>query len=502
MQENVPILELINITKTFPGVKALSNVTLRVNKGDTLGLVGENGAGKSTLMKILTGVYPMDSGEIILEGNPVKIHNPIDAASKGIAIIYQELSLIRQLNAVENMYLGVWKRNKLGLIDWKTMRQETKKVLNEFGMDFSVDVPVRQLSVAQCQMIEIIRAVSSGAKIIVMDEPTSSLTEKEVDLLFKMIKDLHSRNITVIYISHRLEELFHICNRVSVLKDGFNSGEFKIEEATMNKIITAMIGRTLDAYYPKRPGYVQNPEVVLKVDNVTLDNRVKGVSFEVHKGEILGFAGLVGAGRTEIMRSIFKAEKFATGDVYVNGKKVKIRQPSDAIKAGIAFSTEDRKNEGLILVFPVSHNVSMARIDRIANKIGLLNLKKENALAESYRNKLTIRTPSVSKRTMELSGGNQQKVVVAKWLNTDAKVYIFDEPTRGIDVATKAEIYQLMVDVAEAGNAVIMVSSELPEVLGVSDRIIVIHEGKITGEFTKAEATEEKVMHAAVGGIN
>ena len=502
MQESKPILELINITKTFPGVKALSNVTLRVNQGDTLGLVGENGAGKSTLMKILTGVYPMDSGEIILEGNPVKINNPLDASNKGIAIIYQELSLIRQLNAVENMYLGKWKRNKFGSIDWKSMRDDVKKILSEFGLDIKVDVPTRELSVAQCQMIEIIRAVSSGAKIIVMDEPTSSLTNKEVDLLFQMIKDLHKRGITIIYISHRLEELFHVCNRVCVLKDGCNSGEFDIQNVTMNKIITAMIGRTLESYYPSRPNYVQNKEVILHTENVCLDTRVKGVGFDVHKGEILGFAGLVGAGRTEIMRSIFKAEKFSTGDVYVNEKLIKIKRPADAIKAGIAFATEDRKNEGLILVSPVSHNVTLANLNGVSNKAGVISLKKENVQAEEYRKRLTIRTPSVTKKAGELSGGNQQKVVVAKWLNTNAKVFIFDEPTRGIDVGSKAEIYQLMVDVADAGNAVIMVSSELPEILGVSDRILVVHEGQITGEFTRKEATEEKIMQAAVGGIN
>lgn len=500
MEERVPILELSMICKSFPGVKALNDVTLVVYPGDTLGLVGENGAGKSTLMKILSGVYTKDSGQISIEGQPVEMANPIDATNKGVAIIYQELSLIRQLTAVENMFLGKWMCTRYGLVDWKGMRRQVKQTFDDFGLDIPLDVPVGQLSVAQGQMIEIIRAVSSGAKIIVMDEPTSSLTSKEVDLLFRIIKDLHQRGITVIYISHRLEELFHICNRVCVLKDGCNSDEFTIEEASMDNIITAMIGRTLENYYPHRGGYRQSDEVMLRVEDMRLGDSVKGVSFQLYRGEILGFSGLVGAGRTELMRAIFKAEKNATGKVYVNGKQVNIRQPKDAIKAGIAFATEDRKHEGLVLVDSVSHNISLANIDRVSGKLGLLDLKKERELAEQYVKKLTIRTPSIHKNVGELSGGNQQKVVISKWLNTDAKIYIFDEPTRGIDVGSKAEIYQLMVDVAEQGNAVIMVSSELPEILGISDRILVVQDGRITGEFTRAEATEEKIMQAAVGG--
>ena len=356
--------------------------------------------------------------------------------------------MFQDMTAIENMFVGKWLRNKSGFVDWKGMREHVEKVFEEYSLHVPIDVPVKELSVAECQMIEIIRAVSFGAKIIVMDEPTSSLSDKEVSILFEMIKELKNKGVTIIYISHRLEELFVVCDRILVLKDGRNSGEFLTKEVTKDNIITAMIGRKLENYYPSRQDYVQNDEVLLKVENMSFGAKVKDVSFDVHKGEILGFAGLVGAGRTELMRSIFKAEQKTSGKVYVEGDLKKIKCPKDAIKAGIAFATEDRKNEGLILMSSIAHNITIANLSSISNKAGILNLRKENKLVSDLKEKLNIKAPTINKIVYELSGGNQQKVVVAKWLNTNAKVYIFDEPTRGVDVGAKAEIYQLLDAVA------------------------------------------------------
>lgn len=500
MQEYVPVLEMKNISKAFPGSKALDDVSICVHKGEVHALVGENGAGKSTLMKILAGAYTKDSGSIILEGTEVTIRTPLEANQLGIAIIYQELSLIKEMTAVENMFVGKWLRTRYGLLDWKAMKKQTEDIFKKFSLNVPINISVKGLSVADCQMIEIVRAVSSGAKIIIMDEPTSSLSDKEVSILFQMIKELQSQGIIVIYISHRLEELFVVCNRISVLKDGRNSGEFLIEDVTKDDIITAMIGRKIENYYPTRAGYVQSDQIVMQVENMTLDNKVKGISFQVRKGEILGFAGLVGAGRTELMRSIFKADLKSSGKVYVNGELKKIKQPKDAIKAGIAFTTEDRK-EGLIAIASISQNVTIANLNSISKGLGILDLIKEKKVVNEFKEKLNIRTPSINKIVKELSGGNQQKVVLAKWLNTNAKVYIFDEPTRGVDVGAKAEIYQLLDKVAREGNAVIMVSSELPEILGVCDRILVVSDGTITAEFSREDATEKKIMKAAVGGM-
>ena len=500
MDEGKVLLEMQHISKAFPGVQALDNVSIYALRGEVLALVGENGAGKSTLIKILAGAYKMDSGDVILDGEKVVIGNPLEAHDKGIQVIYQELSLLRDMTPVENMFVGKWIINGIGMIDWAAMNAHVKEVFNEFGLKVPLDVPCGKLSVAECQMIEIIRGISSGAKIIVMDEPTSSLSTKEVKVLFSMIRSLKARGITVIYISHRLEELFNICDRVYVMKDGKNSGEFVVGDVTKDDIITAMIGRKLDSYYPSRDDIVQAPEIIFEVKNVCLDTRVKNVSFQVHRGEILGIAGLVGAGRTELMRSIFKAEPTAKGEIYIDGVLQNIKSPKNAIAAGIGFATEDRKNEGLIEIASIATNITIANLTSIEGIRGLINLQKEKRIVTELKDRLAIKSPSIRKVVKELSGGNQQKVVIAKWLNSNVKIYIFDEPTRGVDVGAKAEIYQLMDKVARAGNAVIMVSSELPEILGCCDRILVVSEGKITAEFMKCEATEEKIMKAAVGG--
>ena len=501
MIQRSPILEVKNICKSFPGVKALDNVSLEVYPGECLALIGENGAGKSTLMKILSGAYEKDSGEIYFQGELLNIKNPAEASQKGIGIIYQELSLVRQFTAVENLFLGRWKKDKANTVDWKGMKREVKEFYNSIHLEFDLDVPVRELSIAQNQLIEITRAVFLNSKVIIMDEPSSSLTKNEVKILFRLIRDLKAKGVAVIYISHKLEELFEIGDRIHVMKDGCNAGEFKMDEVDRDKLVRAMVGRDLEKYYPEKT-HTPSDKVVMEVKNINWRDRVKGVSFKVHAGEILGFSGLVGSGRTETMRAIFKAETDAKGQVFIDGEEVKIKSPADAIKAGIAFVTEDRRYQGLVLPLNIANNITLSNMKSFANKLGVLRLKKESEIAEKYKKSLNIRTPNIKKKVSELSGGNQQKVVIAKWMNTDVRVIIFDEPTRGIDVGAKAEIYQLMSDLAAEGAAIIMISSELPEILGVSDRVIVMYDGMIKGEFNIDEANEEKIMAAAIGGSN
>ena len=499
MDQRPPVLQLINICKSFPGVKALDNVSLEIHKGEILGLVGENGAGKSTLMKVLTGAYQKDSGEIRIEGETVEIRSTGKGRDLGISIIYQELSVMRQLSVVENLFLGNLRRTKGGLVDWRGMRTEAADALAKMNIDIPVDTLMRDLNIAQCQMVEICRAtVINQAKVLVMDEPTSSLVDKEVEQMFKIMKQLKAQDIAIIYITHRLEELFKVADRLMVLKDGANSGELVTAQCTKNDIVHAMVGRELGDFYPPHDGKRGKP--VLEVKNLSQGNAVKDISFTAYSGEILGFAGLIGAGRTETMMSIFGAMPDVTGEIILEGNPVKIKHPTEAIAAGIALAPEDRKGQGLVQIFSVIANTSLANLKGIHSKLKLLNLKKEAEIANGYIDALNIRTPSGHKRVVELSGGNQQKVIVGKWMFTGAKVMIFDEPTKGIDVGAKAEIYRLMRALAAEGTAVIMVSSELPEIIGVSDRVIVMHEGEIKGEFDYQDVSESKIMQAAIGG--
>ena len=496
--ENTPILEFKHIHKAFSGVTVLDDINLSVAKGEVHALIGENGAGKSTLMKILSGAYTKDSGEIYLEGESVEVKNPLHARELGVSIIYQELSLVTQLTAEENLFLGYLPK-KGGCVDWKKVSSEARRVFDLVNLDIDTKTPTRKLSAAQKQLVELARSIIHNSKIVIMDEPTSSLTNKEVESLFKIIRAMKERGITIIYISHKLEELFEICDSVTVLKDGKVSGVARLSEITKADLIRMMVGRDIDDYYPTR---VYNPgEVLLEVRHMNNGNRVKDVSFSVRRGEILGFSGLVGAGRTETMRCIFGADKMDSGEVLIKGKSVTIKNPHQAIKQGIAFATEDRKTQGLVLCLSVGHNTTLASLNTISNKYGILNSSKEIRLVNEYIEKLKTKTEGFEQRVVNLSGGNQQKVVVAKWLNSGADIYIFDEPTRGIDVSAKAEIYKLMSNLADEGAAVIMVSSELPEILGVSDRIIIMHEGSIAGEILKKDATEEKIMTYAFGGI-
>ena len=499
MQDSQRILELRNICKSFPGVKALNNVSLELNRGEIVGLVGENGAGKSTLMKVLTGVYKMDSGEIVLEGKPVHIKSPIDGRNLGISIIHQELSVLRNLTVAENMFLGDLKHTPRGTVDWAGMRREAAAALAEMNLDIDVNTVMKDMNIAQCQMVEICRAsIINKAKVLVMDEPTSSLVDTEIEYMFKIMMELKAQGVSIIYITHRLDELFRVTDRMYVLKDGENSGQLTTSECVKDDIIRAMVGRDLGNYYPKHDG--QRGAKVLEVRDLCQGDRVKNVSFDAYAGEILGFAGLIGAGRTETMMSIFGAMPDVTGEVLLEGKPARFKHPKEAIAAGIALAPEDRKNQGLVQIFDIRTNTTLANMKGVLSRFKTLDKKKETEVAEKYIKILNTATPDCLKRVRELSGGNQQKVIVGKWLFTDAKVLIFDEPTKGIDVGAKAEIYKLMRQLANQGVAVIMVSSELPEVIGVSDRILVMHDGRLKGELAWQDATEDKIMQIAIGG--
>ena len=488
------ILEMKGITKTFPGVVALNNVDLQVRRGTVHALIGENGAGKSTLMKVLNGVYPATSGEMYLDGEKLELSGVKDAQEKGISIIYQEFNLINTLSVAENIFLGRY--NGKGTIKWKELRKKAQELLSSLGFNFDVDKTVGSLSTAEKQLVEIAKALSLNAKIIVMDEPTSSLTEKEVDMFFPIIERLKNNGITVIYISHKLDEIYRVCDYVTIMRDGNITGNSKVEDITRDEIIEKMVGRSLDMEYPART-VVPSEEVFLEVNNLSRRNELKDISFKLHKGEILGIAGLVGAGRTELAEAVFGADPADNGEIKVNGKAVSIRSTLAGKKQSIGLVTEDRKETGLVLPMTVAQNITITALDKACNGI-LLNKNKEKEAADTYVDSLKIKTPSINQTVVNLSGGNQQKVALAKWLYTDSDILIMDEPTRGIDVGAKFDIYCLMNELTERGKSVIMISSELPEVLGMSDRILVMHGGQIKGELTGENMTAEKVMKLAI----
>ncbi|HOV31855.1 MAG TPA: sugar ABC transporter ATP-binding protein [Candidatus Hydrogenedens sp.] len=491
------LLEMKDITKRFPGVLALDKVRLEVQYGEVHCLVGENGAGKSTLMKILSGAITLDSGEILLEGKPIQITSPYHAQQLGISMIYQEFNLIPYLSVAENIFLGREPRiEKTPLINWKRMYNEAYEVLEQVGLKLDVRVPVAELSIAQQQMVEIAKALSIKAKIIVMDEPSATLTEHELKTLFELIKTLRRQNLGIIYISHRLEELYEIGNRVTVMRDGQYVGTHEVCDVTREDLIRMMVGRELTKEYPKI--FLQRGKEKLRVENLTRKGAFQDISFSLYSGEIVGLTGLVGAGRTEVARAIFGADPMDEGKIYVEEQEVKIHSPQEAIKHGIGLLTEDRKNQGLVLSMTVRENITLANLKEITNWI-FLDLPKERQVAESYVHDLQIRTPSIEQISQNLSGGNQQKVVLAKWLFTKSRILIFDEPTRGIDVGAKVEIFRLMNRLLEQGVGILMISSELPEVLGICDRILVMHEGNLAGELSREEATQERIMQLATG---
>ena len=492
----IPILEMRGITKRFPGVLALDHVDLTVYPGQVLALVGENGAGKSTLMKVLSGVHQMDEGEILMEGKSVKIENPLASQMMGISIIYQELSVLDNMNIAENIFLG--REHRLGKMfaDKKTMHKEARRLLDEVGLDVDTRTMAGELSTAQKQMIEVAKALSFNSKIIIMDEPTSSLTETETDILFGIIRKLREKGVAIVFISHKLAEIFAITDEVAILRDGVSAGRMVTEGCTENDIIKAMVGRDVDDLYAKKAAPIG--DVVLEVKDLSTKNFLKDINFQLRAGEILGFAGLVGAGRSEVMRAVFGIDPKETGEIYIKGKKVDIKTPRDAMLQGMGFVPEDRKLQGLVLGMSVGKNTTLAALKSVANQAGFINHKQEKEMADKFVKALEVKTPSNDQLVKNLSGGNQQKVVIAKWLANNPDILILDEPTRGIDVGAKKEIHQLMSDLANKGVAIIMISSELPEVLGMSDRVVVMHEGRVKGELDRADADQVSIMKMAV----
>lgn len=487
-----------DIGKSFPGVRALDGVTLDLHSGEVLALVGENGAGKSTLMKILAGAQPADNGEILIEGKTADISSPRKAEELGVGMIYQEFNLVGSLNAIDNIVLG-YEPVRGMFIDKRAARERVTKVFAELGITLPLNLEASQLSVAQQQMVEIAKVLSRHARIIVMDEPSAALTDREIDRLFEIIKTLKANGTGIIYISHRLEELPRIADRVTVMRDGRVIETRDIRDFPPDDIVRAMVGRRLDSHFPDLPAVAPDAPVMLSVRDLSRPAMINGVSFQVRRGEIVGLAGLVGAGRTEIVRAIAGADIAKSGEVDIEGNVLRARNPRDGISAGIAFITEDRKAQGVVLGMSVRENITLAHLGQFVNRDLLINRAKEEDVAKQYIEELRIRTPSPEQTVGNLSGGNQQKVVLAKWLLGKAKVFLFDEPTRGIDIGAKAEIYNLMVKLAQGGAAIVMVSSELPEVLGMSHRILVIRGGRIVRELLRAEATPDVVIAAATG---
>lgn len=491
------LLSMKNISKSFPGVKALSNVDLELRHGEVLALVGENGAGKSTMMKILNGIYSKDKGQILLEGKEVHIENINQAQELGISIIHQELNLMRDLTVAENIFIGREPRGAFNFfVKNKELNGKTSDLFKRLNIELDPHTKVAELTIAKQQMVEIAKALSFNSKIIIMDEPTTALTETEIDSLFVTIEGLRADGVGVIYISHRMDELKRITDRITVMRDGTYIDTLVTKDTEMSKIIQLMVGRQV--YIESKPASInENQETILKLENVSTKDHLKNVSFELKKGEILGFSGLMGAGRTEVARAIFGADKIESGSIYLNGEKVKIKSPKQAVEMGIGYVSEDRKHLGLLVDMDVKTNMVMATIKNFTKGRFIVSQREMEKVAKKYVEELKIKTPSVHQKIRFLSGGNQQKVVIAKWLLRNCDILIFDEPTRGIDVGAKGEIYKLIDKLAESGMAVIMISSELPEVLRMSHRVIVMSEGRITGELTSAEATQEKIMEYA-----
>ncbi|MBK9707388.1 MAG: sugar ABC transporter ATP-binding protein [Acidobacteria bacterium] len=493
--ENNLALQMRSIRKTFPGVVALNNVDFDLRRGEVHILLGENGAGKSTLMKILSGAYQKDSGKILLNNREIEIKNPRHSCELGIGIIYQELNLVPHLSAAENIFLGR-EPAALGLIDKKRMNQSAQRLLAGLGMDFDPQRLVRELSIAEQQMVEIAKAISLDARILIMDEPTSALTEREIKELFTRIRLLKSDGVSIIYISHRMEELFEIGDRVTVLRDGGWIGTHNIAEVTKPELIRMMVNRELTQQFPK----IKAPRgrEVLRVEGLSRNGTLTDISFSLYEGEILGISGLLGSGRTELARAIFGLDKIDAGSIQVKGRLQKITSPRQAINLGFGFLTEDRKTQGLVLPLSVQENICLPSVERFS-RFGVVSNSEETEAAGRFLKDLRIKATGLGQRVIYLSGGNQQKVVLSKWLCSNGNILIFDEPTRGIDVGSKAEIYQLMNQLTAAGTAILMISSDLPEILGMSDRILVMHQGRINGEFSAADATQEQILHCALG---
>ncbi len=493
------ILTMKDIDKSFPGVHALDHVDLEIRKGEVLALMGENGAGKSTLMKVLTGIYTKDSGTITYEGKEVEFHNTKEAQDAGIVIVHQELNMLGHLTVAQNIFIG--REFKKGIrIDDAKMNEEAAKLFKRMNIDIDPKETMSHLTVGRQQMCEIAKAISHEAKVIIFDEPSAALTETEIEELFKIINDLRSKGIGIVYISHRMDEIKKITDRVTVMRDGTYVGTLITKDSTKDDIINMMVGRVIYEDPKTHSTVPKDAPVVLKVDHLNAGKMVQDVSFELRKGEILGFSGLMGAGRTETARALFGADPVESGDIYINGKKVVIKSPQDAVKYGIGYLSEDRKRYGCVVQKSVAENTTLATLDSYTKGI-FIDKKKEKEVAEKYVESLATKTPTVDQLVVNLSGGNQQKVVIAKWLTRDCDILIFDEPTRGIDVGAKNEIYKLMNQLAKEGKAIIMISSEMTEILRMSDRVAVMCEGKKTGELDISEATQENIMNLATREI-
>ena len=490
-------LQMNNITKRFPGVLALSNVSFNLRRGEVHALLGENGAGKSTLMKILSGVYRPDEGEIIFENKTVHFSSPLEAQNLGITIIHQEFNLFPDLTVEENIFIGrEFCKNNRWQLDAKTQRAQVSEILTKLNLKIKPDSRVADLTVAQQQMVEIAKAISVNAKVLIMDEPTAALTESEIDSLFRVTRLLKEQGTGVVYISHRLEELALIADRATVMRDGEYIATVDYETVQINDLITMMVGRKLGDIYPRRPPFT-GTQKVLEVKNLQRKEALYDINFSLNRGEILGLSGLMGAGRTELARAIFGADPIDGGEVWLNGKLIKVNHVSQAIEQGIGYLTEDRKKEGLALGLSVELNIMLGNFPEYSDKFGVVKEKQCREVSEQLVKTLRIKTPHLQQAALHLSGGNQQKIIIARWVCKDTDILIFDEPTRGIDVGAKLEIYELMNRLVAKGKSIIMISSELPEIIGMCDRILVMRSGRITGELNKANATQENIMKYA-----
>ena len=490
-------IEMKGIDKSFGTNQVLKNAGFLLKDGEVHALMGENGAGKSTLMKILTGVYTRDAGTVLVDGKEVVYKNPQEAEKAGIVFIYQELNVLFDLTVEENLFMGKELTKGFGICDKKAMRKKAQEIMDRMGVNIPVTAQMSDLSVGQQQMVEICKALMVDAKVLIMDEPTAALTQSETEVLFEVIKSLRAKGVSIVYISHRMEEIFELCDRITVLRDGSYIDTKYIKDINMDDIVQMMIGRTIGERFPKRD--VQMGKEVIRVEGLTSGKLFKNVNFSVRAGEVLGVSGLMGAGRTEIMQAIFGNIPVESGKIYIDGKEVTIKNPRQAIAAGIGFITEDRKTEGLLLEKSIAENIEIVNLNKVS-KNSVISMAKQKALVKKGIEEFRIKCFGPDHECNNLSGGNQQKVVLAKWIYTDPKILILDEPTRGVDIGAKKEIYSVINDLAAKGVAVIMVSSELPEVLGMSDRIMVVHEGHVTGIIDAADADQAKVMTLATGG--
>ncbi|TET51072.1 MAG: sugar ABC transporter ATP-binding protein [Actinomycetota bacterium] len=488
-----------NISKYFPGVHALDGVTFKLEKKQVFAIVGENGAGKSTLIKILSGSYSNDHGQIKIDGKKIYIRNPMHAMQLGINTIYQETSLVPEITVAENIFLGR-QPTKGGRIQWKKMYDGAQRIMKDLSIDLDPRTKTSNLSPAKHQLIEIAKAFSREAKIIIMDEPTAAITEEDTESLFNIIREIIKKGTAVIYISHRLKEIFQIADMVTVLRDGKTVETMKVSQTSESDIVKYMVGRDIGDIFGEK-SYEATEDIMLEVRNLTRIGFFKDISFNLKKGEILGLSGLVGAGRSEIVRSIFGLDRLDSGEIYIEGQKVNIKNSTDGINKGLAFVSEDRRIESIIPGFTVRENLSILLLKQVLTGVGLISRRKESKLARKYVDDFSIKTPSIEQLVMNLSGGNQQKVALAKNLSTDPKILILDEPTKGIDVGAKKEIHTLIKELANSGIGIIMVSSELPEIIGMCHRVLVIREGRISKEFKKEELNESDIMHASVGNI-